>query len=211
MRPIAVTRRLSLFALTSSVCLMAACGLDPPPSGAQQGNADAVEAVVAAPPGLALAPREEFKLPEANGAGVRCNIETLASQSLEGVHPTLTAGRAVSVQGWYAFTPTTSAPAGASDVQPADGSAPAPVAAASKPILVISNENGIRHWTVALPELRERKDVAKAFDEPLLSKSGFDIELDLSVLSPGFYSIHLSDDAHSAESVCGLGRGFVIK
>lgn len=210
MPTIAVTRRLSLFTLAGSVCLMAACGLDPPPAGGQQGTAT-VAGETAKPAGLALTPRQELKAAAANGQGVRCNIETMAGETLEAVHPTVAADAAVSLQGWYAFPPTAAAPAAASEGQATEGTTTAPAAATPKPILVIASENGTSHWVVPLPELSERRDVAKAFGDPSLSKSGFDIKLDLSGLRPGFYSMHLSDDAHSAASVCGLGRGFVIK
>lgn len=217
-----VTRRLSLITLAGSICLVAACGMDPPPAPGQQPAA----AEAPKPAGLALVERKDLTLPAANGAGVRCNIETLGGQGLEAVHPKLAADRAVPVLGWYALPPASAAtasdvaaqtPPASADAVPATATTGDTAAAASaaagtrKPMLVVSSENGAKHWVVALGDLRERRDVAKALDDPALAKSGFDIELDLSALPAGFYGMHLSDDAHSAESVCGLGRGFVIK
>ena len=216
------TRRLSLITLAGSLCLVAACGMDPPPAPGQQPAA----AEVSKPAGLALVERTDLTLPAANGTGVRCNIETLGGQGLEAVHPRVAADRAVPVVGWYALPPAPAATAAAVAAQTppvtadavsdtaatGDTAAVAPTAAgARKPMLVVSSENGAKHWVVALTDLRERRDVAKALNDPALAKSGFDVELDLSALPAGFYGMHLSDDAHSAESVCGLGRGFVIK
>lgn len=197
------TRRLSLITLAGSLCLVAACGMDPPPAPGQQPAA----AEVSKPAGLALVERTDLTLPAANGAGVRCNIETLGGQGLEAVHPRVAADRAVPVVGWYALPPAPAATAAGVAAQTPPATAPG----ARKPMLVVSSENGAKHWVVALNDLRERRDVAKALDDPALAKSGFDVELDLSALPAGYYGMHLSDDAHSAESVCGLGRGFVIK
>lgn len=201
------TRLLSVLALAGSVCLLSGCGMDPPPADGSAAEATATK--VEKPAGLALVQRQEFTAASANGTGVRCNIETLGGQTLEAVHPTIAAGTSVSLQGWYAAggtpAPDAAAPASA-EAAVAVAEVPAP-----KAMLVIASENSVAHWTVELPDLRERRDVAKAFDDPKLSKSGFDAEIDLSGLRPGFYSMHLSDVSHSPESVCGLGRGFVIK
>lgn len=209
MRSIAATRFLSVLSLAGSVCFTAACGIDPPPAPGQAAATVAPE--TPKPRGMALAERPEWTLPTANASGARCNLETLAGQSLDGVHPTIAASGEVAVQGWYAFTPqAASVDAPEQPAAPA-GTAPAAAPAAGKPVLVIARESGGSHWVVELPAFRVRRDVAKAFDDPQLEKSGFDVELDLSGMRPGFYSLHLSDDAHSAASVCGLGRGFVIK
>ena len=228
MRPMTVTRRLPLIALAGTVCFMAACGMDPPPAPGQQPAGDAV-AEPQTPAGLALVERNDLTLPAANATGVRCNIETLGGQAMESVRPSVAADRVVAVLGWYAMpsapaatapdVATAQTPAAATDAvavaDPATAgnmAASAPVTTATrKPMLVIASEDGSRHWAVPLPELRLRRDVAKAFDDPALGESGFDMELDMSSLRPGFYNMHLSDDVHSAESVCGLGRGFVIK
>jgi len=227
MRLIAAARRLSFVAMAGSVCLLAACGMDPPPA-AGQAPADGSVAPVLAPAGLALITRDGLTRPAQNADGIRCNIESMGDQLLETAHANLTAGRAVKVVGWYALPPrpagsvtgeagATAAPPASADVaadMQTDAGTP-PVAAADsaarKPMLVIATEGGSSAWVVALPELRERRDVMKAFDDPALGKSGFNIKVDLSALPDGRYGMYLSDEAHSAESICGLGRGFIIK
>lgn len=214
MRRMSPPRSTLTLALLGGVFLLAACGVDPPPAAGEGAPAAAAEAP--APKGVALTPREDLTASSANGTVARCNIETLGGHSLESVHPAIAAGGAVKVAGWYALpaapaavpTPAPEAAADAGAAAPAAESAPA---AAAPPMLVIANENGVNHWVVPLPALRQRRDVAKAFDDPALGLSGFEVELDLTSLKPGFYGIHLSDGAHSPESVCGLGRGFVIQ
>jgi len=206
-RPLAVM-------LLGSASLLAGCGMDPPPAPAGQQAAETPAAEAPVAKGLALVERSELAATAANGEGARCNIETMAGEALEATHPTLAAGHAVGVQGWYAAPAAQPASAPADAVPAADGASPATPAVTAAPartMLVLANENGLKHWVVQLPELTQRKDVATALNDPTLTHTGFDVELDLSALAPGFYSIHLSDEAHSAASVCGVGRGFVIK
>lgn len=210
------TRRASLaLAVLTCSTLMVGCGVDPP-GAPSESPAVGEAAAPAEPAGAPLVERAELEAPKSNGQLARCNVETLAEQSLEGKHPTLKAGRAVVVRGWYALPK----PAGTGAVKqeaPTDSSAapagtpPAHAVASSGSMLVIASENGARHWTVTLPEMRLRKDVAEALGDPSLGNSGFDIALDLSALAPGFYGVHLSDGAHTPASVCGIGRGFVIQ
>jgi hypothetical protein len=196
-----------------------------PPAPAWQATY-ATPAAAAVAKGLALVERSDLPATATNGEGTRCNVETMAGESLEGTHPTIAAGPAVGVQGWYAAagTPAASTPAAtdaaakpaAGDAPAADATAaaaPAPAAATATagPLLVLASENGVNHWVAQLPALTERKDVAKALNDASLTHTGFDVQLDLSGLRPGFYSMHLSDASHSAASVCGVGRGFVIK
>ena len=206
---------LAIAVLTCSA-LMAGCGVDPPAAPAASSPAGET-AAPAEPAGTPLVERTDLEAPKANGDLARCNIETLAEQSLEGTHPALKAGRAVVVRGWYAVPTSAKAPSDSQEA-PADSGdsavavAPtAEAAGAAGPMLVIASENGARHWTVALPEMRLRRDVAEALGDASLGNSGFDLAIDLSALAPGFYGVHLSDAAHTAASVCGMGRGFVIQ
>ena len=199
-------------AALGGIGLLPGCGMDPPPA---PGSAPAGETAIAdTPAGTAPTVRTDLEVAKANGESSRCNIETLGGQSLEGVHPKIVAARMVPVLGWYAPAQVAAAPKPAvatAEGGPATDAAPAATAVASGPMLVIVSENGVKQWTVPLPALSERRDVAKAFNEPGLALSGFNVPLDLSSLNAGFYSLHLSDSTQSAESVCGLGRGFVIQ
>lgn len=210
-------RRTSLaLALFGYSLLLAGCGVDPPAAPADPATTPP-PAVPAEPAGAALVQRSDLEAAKANGDAARCNIETIGDQSLEGVHPTLPPGRSVMVRGWYALPPAAEA-APASAEAPADagaatgtsGAPAAPAPSTDAPMLVIASENGDRHWTVPLTGMRLRRDVATALGDPDL-KAGFDIAIDLSALSPGFYGLHLSDAGHGAASVCGMGRGFVIQ
>lgn len=205
-------RRPFALMLLGSASLLAGCGMDPPPAPAGQQAATAPAADAPVVKGIALTERSELPATASNGTGTRCNIETMAGEPLEGTHPTLAAGPAVGVQGWYAAAAGQAKAAPAEATPAAEGAAPAAAAAApAQTVLVFASENGLKHWVAQLPALTERKDVAKALNDASLTHTGFDVQVDLSGLRPGFYSMHLSDAAHSDASVCGVGRGFVIK
>jgi hypothetical protein len=170
--------------------VLAACGQDPAPVAEAPASAPAPAAAAPAAPavvGLKPVADDSLAAMQANGPGVKCNIETIDGESFEDARPMIGNDHAVKLVGWYA---------------------PAAPGAAQ---IVLANEDGSRRWKVALPALLERQDVAAALGNPAALASGINVDLDLSDLPGGFYNIYLSDAAHGAASACGLGRGFYVE
>ena len=77
--------------------------------------------------------------------------------------------------------------------------------------LVIHDMGLSRQWSVALDSRRPRKDVANALGDSVgMLGTGFAVPLNLSGLPVGHYGIYLRDSSGD-DSVCGLGRGFVLR
>lgn len=183
----------------SALVLVAGCGMEvPQPGGTPAGQPTAGAPVTAGVPpvAVALAPADA---PAGNGADTRCNIETLGGQLLAGSLPTVAAGHAVELSGWYHLRSAAPAEAGGD------------AAAAPPTVVVLSSAGGRGRWIVAMPARTERPDVAVAHKDPTAMHSGFAFNMDLSALSPGVYRMHLSDAAYSAASICGMGHGLVIR
>jgi hypothetical protein len=216
--------RVALASVPALVLLLASgCGMDPPGGkndaapGSNAGSAPNAPAVIQ---GAKPTPVDSLSAVTESSASVKCNIETIGGENLEGVRPTVNTHATVGVAGWYfagkGAPATTAAPATPANADTAAGGAPdaaagAAPAASSGMQLVISNEDGSKNWAVPVPARTERPDVADFLKEPAALQSGFAFDLDLSGLAPGAYNIHLSDTAHSAASVCGLGRGFLVQ
>lgn len=214
---------------------LAACGVDPPSaSSASPAAPQAADAPVTGTKPVAAA---GMTMAEANAPAVKCNIETIGGQAMDGVYPEVNKNATVGIAGWY-FSPTAAvtADAPAADAQdasaatatPADEAAstataaPSPAdtgtAAASAPAagadglqLVIAMEGGQKLWSVPITATGERADVAQFLSLPAASASGFSLDLNLTELPAASYSVYVVNTAGATDSVCGLGRGFVIK
>lgn len=171
--------------LLAGLAMLAGCGKDPPPAAPADSPAGATTEAPEVVRGIAPQP-SQAALPVANSESVHCNIETIAGESMEGSNPGIASGVAVEIAGWYAGA--------------ADGAT-----------LNLASENGAERWTIALPALAERPDVATALKDESKLKAGFVSSVDLSDLKPGSYSVYLSDATQSPASICGLGRGFTIR
>lgn len=222
-------------ALTGALGLLVACGMDPPPAN----TTPAATATPPAIQGLKPSLDSSAQVVTENSTTTKCNIETIGGSSLEGVRPIVDVNKTVGVAGWYTNSAATGAvvadnasvggsvdstassePVGDGVTGPGGTSAPTELASGTgTPArtgdpglqLVIVSEDGSKHWMAAVPSITERPDVAAAMNDPGLLNSGFAFDLDLSELQPGFYSLHLSDKARAATSVCGLGRGFAVE
>jgi hypothetical protein len=176
--------------VTIATLLLSACGQDPAPTAPAATPAPAAETAPAPAPvvqGEKPVSDDALAVIEANAADIKCNIETIDGQTFENVRPQVSADHALKVVGWYV-------PAAAGPVQ-----------------LVLVNEDGSKHWKVALPTLAERPDVAAATGNPAALASGIAVDLDMTGMPTGFYGIYVSDAAHGAASICGIGRGFYIQ
>lgn len=212
---IAKSPNVSLSVVLAAVLVgVTGCGADPATDASRNAAQPQAAAEPAAPvirgtkPTLAAS----VTAAEQSSPTIKCNIETIAEQSLEGVRPAIDTKKVVGIVGWYAALDASASPA----TPPAGDTgtdAPAQPAAAAEGALqlVISDESGARHWVVPVSERTERPDVADGLKNPTALKSGFAVDLDLSEFTPGFYNMHLSDAAHSVGSICGVGRGFAIE
>lgn len=213
---IAKSHNVSLTLVLATSIVLAGCGADP----AADASRTAAQPQAPAEPvirGTKPVPATSITPAEQSSATVKCNIETIAEQSLEGVRPAVDIKRTVGIAGWYASLAPGAAPAAPAEptepAAPATAAEPAPAAesAGSGLQLVISDESSTRHWVVPVPERTERPDVADGLKNPDALRSGFAFDLDLSEFKAGSYNMHLSDTAHAAASICGVGRGFLVE
>ena len=181
-------KKLSFCLVTTLAALhLAACG------DGSQGVPPAAEPkhpVQASVAGIQPLLRTDLQRPAKNGAA-KCNPEWLQGKSLEASHPSIARDQAVKFVGWYA-----------------DAVSPGP----GKDLeLVIHDAGFAKQWSVPLGIRESRKDVAGALGDAVgLLETGFVAALDLSGFPAGQYGIYLRDAGGDA-SICGLGRGFVLK
>lgn len=174
------------FGLIVASVLLAACGERPSAAtgeGKAASESDPVSRVAGrVQPQAAVG----LRMPAGNGGDAKCNIETIDGIAFEGARPAVSADRTLELLGWYA------GPEGA-DVR-----------------LVLASEAG-GYWVVGLPERLPRPDVAASLGDESALQSGFAVNLDLSELPPGQYSIYLANTANNAESACGVGRAITLQ
>lgn len=172
---------------TLAVLQLASCGdgsPDTPPGATPQLP---VQASVA---GMQPSLRTDLQRPAKNGVA-RCNPEWLQGKSLEASHPAIVRDQPVKFVGWYA-----------------DAGSAGP---GERLELVIHDAGFAKQWSVPLEVRESRKDVANALGDAVgLQETGFVASLNLSGLPAGQYGIYLRA-AGGDDSICGLGRGFVLK
>lgn len=223
----------------AALMALAACGVDPPAtSSASSASPQAANAPVT---GLKPTPATGLVMAEANAPAIKCNIETIGGQGMDGVYPEVNESATVGIAGWY-FAPDAAAATGdapgvdaqaaaatTTDAPAADAAtaataatdsagtasstaeAPTPAAAATGLQLVFAMEGGAKFWSVPITATGDRPDVAQYLSLPASARSGFALDLNLTELPPANYSVYIANSTGAAESVCGLGRGFVIK
>lgn len=178
----------SKLALAALVLHLAACGDKSPetPSG------DATAPIPKPMPVQGAIPQPRANLARAASNGTaKCNLEWLQGKSLENAPPTVVRAEAAEIVGWYADMKTHSVGTGVE--------------------LVIHDASFAQQWSVVIDARRSRKDVANALGDPTgMLGTGLKVPLNLSGLPAGQYGIYLRD-SRGDESICGLGRSFILQ